>query len=166
MKEKGKTSGLGKPVGFSCELKKLRRQQQVDSWFGSFMGHRSEKVMNLGNCSWAFFLSFNSWHIHRIYIFLIPPQQSKTVFLRMKPNKNLKRAPVKTESCGLCRLSFAAAISETTLRCFAHRVLSKACVSLPVTAAVSTVPLACDVCCPCSACERPCTAPMQPVTWN
>lgn len=32
MKEEGTASGLGKPVGFSCELKKLRRQQQqVDS---------------------------------------------------------------------------------------------------------------------------------------
>ena len=30
--EEGKTSGLRKPLGFSCEMKKLRRQQQqVDS---------------------------------------------------------------------------------------------------------------------------------------
>ena len=61
IKEEGKTSGLGKPVGFSCELKKLRRQQQqVDSWFGSCMGHRSEKVIDLGDSSSALFLPFSS----------------------------------------------------------------------------------------------------------
>lgn len=36
----------------------------------------------------------------------------------MKHNKNIKYAPVKTEYCGPCCLSFTVARSEATLLCF------------------------------------------------
>ena len=122
--------------------------------------------MDLGDSSSALFLPFSSQHIHRIYIFLIPPQQSKTVFLRMKHNKNIKYAPVKTEYCGPCCLSFTVARSEATLLCFCSSRAQRGFFVLACDGSYERGSLGPRCLLPALCARAARTAPMQPVTWN